>query len=397
MPLRCAVGITVIGPGDLVTSFDAIVVGLGGMGSAAAHQLARRGLRVLGLEQFTPAHDRGSAHGQTRICRKAYFEHPDYVPLLHRAYALWDELSAAAGRRLFERVGLLMAGGPESELIAGVRRAATEHRLSIEDVPHGELASRFPGFAFPTNFDVLYEPGAGLLYVEDCVRAQIEQAEKRGAELRFREAVRWWWADEGQVVVETDRGRYVASRLVLTAGSWAGRLLSELDLPLRVVRKAQLWFATDSSHYAFGRCPTYAFEIDTGFFYGFPALEPGVLKIAEHTGGRTVADPLRLDRELHDLDMAPVRAFIGRHMPGVRPQVVRHSVCMYTMTPDQHFVIDRHPQHAHVVFACGFSGHGFKFAPVVGEALADLAMTGRTELPIGFLGVNRPALKAGDT
>jgi sarcosine oxidase len=373
-----------------MTNFDVVVIGLGGMGSAAAYQLARRGARVLAIEQFGLAHDRGSSHGQTRIIRKAYFEHPDYVPLLIRAYELWDHVAAASGVRLFERCGLLMCGSPAGALISGVRRSAAEHNLRVEELDGDGLRRRFAPFRPGPEMQALFESDAGFLRVEECVRAHAELARTAGADLRFGERVRTWSADGGGVIVETDLGRHIGSKLVICGGAWAGRLLHELSLPLTVRRKVQLWFGPAADAYRLDcGCPAYAFQTTDGFFYGFPSIADGLVKAAEHTGGSAVGDPAALDRALRPDDTPRVAEFVRRHLPGVTPEVRAHAACMYTMTPDEHFVIDRHARHERVIFAAGFSGHGFKFASVTGEVLAELAVESRSSLPIGFLSARR--------
>ncbi len=373
---------------------DVIVLGLGVMGSAAAMHLARRGARVVGIEQFGPVHDRGSSHGRTRICRKAYFEHPDYVPLLGRCYALWDELGARCGRGVFVRCGLVYSGRAEGTVLAGVKRAAAEHGLAVESVPAADRAARFSALRFDEADEVLFERDAGFLWAEECVRVQLGQAACDGAALHYNEPVRNWSSDGRCVRVVTDKGAYDAASLVLTAGPWSSALLTELRLPLTVLRKPQVWFES----VGYGRCdparmPAFAFDADGAFYYGFPEADAGMVKVGEHTGGATVPDASHVDRAVLEEDLASVRTFVERHLPFVRPRVLRSSMCMYTMTPDGHFVLDRHPQHANVLFAAGFSGHGFKFAPLVGEVLTELALDGATRQPVEFLRLSRAALR----
>lgn len=376
-------------------TYDAIVLGLGGMGSSAAFHLAQRGLRTLGLEQFAPAHDRGSSHGVTRIIRKAYFEHPAYVPLLHSAYREWEALEQQTGRKLFVRNGLLLVGHAEGQVLPGVRRAAREHGLDIREVPIGEVAERFPGFRPADETEALFERDAGYLLVEECVRAYLEAARRHGAELRFESAVESWRAEGREVAVTCAGEELRADRLVLCAGPWSGRLLGEssgnaaLGRRLSVRRKVQLWFGCSDRRYEPERFPVFCCDSKSGFFYGFPTVQPGRLKVAEHSGGQALDRADLLDRRLHAEDIAPVRRFVERCLPGVSNEVAAHSVCMYTMTPDEHFIIGRHPEFENVVLAAGFSGHGFKFAGVVGSILADLAIRGRTDEPIGFLEARR--------
>jgi len=374
-------------------AFDAIVIGVGGMGGSALYHLTRRGLRVLGIEQFHIGHDRGSSHGDTRIIRKAYFEHPAYVPLLHRAYALWEDLQATAEEELIRCTGLLLVGRPEGQLIRGVRLAADEHNLHIECVPHGDLRKRFPGFVAGRGCEVLFEPGAGFLWVERCVHAHAAQAVGQGATIAVGQTVRGWSGDQHGVIVHTDDQEYTAGHLVICSGAWTQTLLEGQALPLEVRRKVVLWFDARDDTYDVDRgCPVFAYDIDGGFYYGFPMLGNQEIKLAEHSGGRGVVDPDALDRTLQADDEVRVRRFATQHLPRVAPDIKRHSVCMYTMTPDEHFVIDRHRDHRCVYYAAGFSGHGFKFAPIIGSVLADLVVSGRTSEPIGFLSASRPCI-----
>jgi len=372
-------------------SFDCIVIGVGGMGSAACWQLARRGARALGLEQFGVGHDRGSSHGETRIIRKAYFEHPDYVPLLHRAYALWAELEEVTEQRLYTRTGLLLAGPDDCETIVGVRRAAREHALAIESLTPGEARLRFPTLAIPDELAVLFESDAGFLAVEHCVRVAAAAAIGCGATIRGGVVVRSWRADSSGVTVETSDGTFHAARLIITAGAWSAGLVRELGAALRVLRKVQLWLGTiEPRNDVDAGFPVFCFE-SGGFFYGFPSLDGSSMKIAEHSGEELVDSANGLNRSFSRPDAERVQAFAQRHLHGVTTEVLRHAACTYTMSPDGHFVIDRHPRQENVVFAAGFSGHGFKFAPLVGSVLADLALDGRTDEPIGFLRLSRLA------
>lgn len=376
--------------GTSMYDFDAIIIGVGGMGSAALFHLAQRGVRVLGIEQFGVGHERGSSHGETRIIRRAYFEHPSYVPLLNSAYELWAELARVAGRKLFHRTGMLVAGPGDGPVVTGVLRSAELHRLDVQPLSAAQAADRFPGFRLPGNCAGLFEADAGILLVEDCVRAYVDAARAAGARLLENTPVLGWSGGDRQVVVRTANAEYTARSLVITGGAWAGRLLQSLHLPLEVRRKVVFWYEGDDGCFAKEcGCPVFGFETAAGFFYGIPALDGGGVKVAHHSGGRVVHDPAVVDRALHPEDEAPVRAFVADYLPRLRSSPPRYSVCLYTMTSDENFIIDRHPQHDHVVFAAGFSGHGFKFASVVGSVLADLAVDGATEEPIDFLNLSR--------
>lgn len=367
-------------------SFDAIVLGLGGMGSAACHHLARRGARVLGLEQFSLAHPLGSSHGETRLIRRSYLEHPAYIPLLHRSYELWEELGREASRKALFRTGLLFVGAPGSLAIpADPEAVAARHGVRVEEVLAGEVERRFPSFRIPEGCRAYFEPGAGYVTVEASIEAHCRLAEARGAKLSFGERVISWSANGSGVEVTTDRRVHRGGRLVVTAGPWSHGLLRDLGIPLSVQRIPQTWFSAGDLHRADRGAPCFSFDLPYGFFYGVPDVGGGQMKIAG--GGRrlVVADPSRLDRRLRAEDLGEVRRFIAECVPGAPSDPARDSMCMCTMTPDERFVIDVHPAHRRVAFAAGLSGHGFKFAPVVGEALADLALEGRTTLPIDFL------------
>jgi sarcosine oxidase len=372
-------------------SYDVIVVGVGGMGSAALFELARRGRRVLGLEQFAPGHDQGSSHGQTRIIRTAYYEHPAYVPLVRRAFARWYDLEQRQGRHLLTECGLLTVGLPDSGVIRGVRASAAEHRLPVESLTAADLRGRFPQFHFGDEYVGLLEQSAGFLSVEECVLAHVREAQKLGAVVRPGEPVTSWQAGPGGVTVQTPAGRYTAARLVLTAGPWAGRLLAAWGKRLTVMRQVMLWRGTRDDR-LFGRnvFPLFVAEIPEGIFYGFPLLDAAEgMKTAEHYGAPELSGPEEVDRTTRPGDEERVRLFHKEHLPGVDGPVRRAAVCLYTLTPDRHFVIDLHPEHPNVALAAGFSGHGFKFAAVVGEILADLAETGRTDLPLEMFRLGR--------
>jgi sarcosine oxidase len=365
------------------STYDAIVIGLGGMGSSATFELARRGRRVLGLEQFAHGHDRGSSHGHTRIIRKAYYEHPDYVPLVLRAYERWRDLERRQGRTLLTEHPCLSIGPPDGELIAGVRESARQHGLPVEDLDAEALRRRFPAFQISDDSVGVLEHSAGYLYVDDCVRAYAEEARRLGAVLRDGEPVVSWKADGGGVIVETAAGRYAAGRLVVTAGPWAGRMLGGIGARLAVMRQVVFWLGgRDDAAFRKEVFPIFIAQTPEGEFYGLPALNADGVKVARHYGAPEQRDPSEVSQTVSVEDEAPVRRFLRAHLPAADATVRRSSVCIYTLTPDRHFLIDVHPQHPQVTFAAGFSGHGFKFASVVGEILADLAEQGRTDRPI---------------
>jgi sarcosine oxidase len=345
---------------------------------------------VLGIDQFPGGHDRGSSHGQTRVIRQAYFEHADYVPLLLRAYELWRELEREAGDDLLHQVGLLQVGPPQGQVVRGVTEAARLHGLAVESLSAGEVQRRFRGFRVPEDSVGVFEPAAGYLRVERCVLAHLAAAGRYGAELLHGVTAHGWSADGGGVKVSTDRGDFAAARLVITAGPWAPRMLADLNVKLELRRKHLYWFPTqDAMYHEAGGCPTYLYELPQGVFYGFPQVDELGLKVAEHSGGASIADPLNDPRPLEESDLARVEDFLSQYLPGVGRPMQRRSVCFYTMSPDEHFLVDRHPQHENVLFVAGLSGHGFKFTSVLGEVMADLALDGATKLPVGFLCLSR--------
>ncbi len=364
-------------------TYDAIVIGCGGMGSAALFELARRGRRVLGLEQFPAVHDRGSSHGHTRVIRTAYYEHPDYVPILRRAWERWYELEQLAGKPLLVETGCLSIGPAGGELVTGVRESARLHGLALE--------ARDPApFRVPDGFDCVFESKAGYLMVEECVRAHLERAVAAGAELRTEEPVRDWRADGDGLAVRTDSETYHCAKLVVTAGAWATHLLRDLGVPLTVMRQTMLWFAPrEPELFRRDRFPVFLYEHPRGAFYGMPMIDGRGVKVARHYGAPELPSPDGVDWTTTDAEEAPVRDFLNDSLAAEIGRCTARQVCQYTLTPDRHFAIDRHPANENVVVAAGFSGHGFKFAPVVGEILADLAESGATRWPIGFLRAGR--------
>jgi monomeric sarcosine oxidase len=371
--------------------YDAIVVGVGGVGSAALYYLAQRGAKVLGIDRFQPPHDRGSTHGHTRVIRQAYFEHPDYVPLLREAYRGWQELEARTGQQLFHQVGLLEVGPPDGVVVPGVLRAAQQHSLVVEPLTAREIETRWPGICVGDGLTGVFEPSAGYLLVEDCVRAYLNEARAVGASVLLDTEIRSWSATSSGVrVVAADGREFSAGRLVVTAGAWAARLLHDLGMHLVVRRKSLFWFDADKADYAaVNGMPAFLFELRDAVFYGFPQLDSQGVKVAEHSGGQEIDDPLAVNKNVDREEQNRVEAFLAAHLPRVAHRVNHHAACLYTMSPDEHFIVDHYPALPRVVFAAGLSGHGYKFAPVLGRALAEMALDGSTGLPIGFLALPR--------
>jgi sarcosine oxidase len=371
--------------------YDVIVIGLGGMGSAAAYHLAARGQRVLGLEKFTPAHDKGSSHGGSRIIRQSYFEDPAYVPLLLRAYELWDKLAADSQRDVYRLTGGLFIGPPDCMTVAGSLRASREWGLPHEVLDTAEIRSRYPNFTpAPTDIAV-YEAKAGFARPEMTVQAHIALAERAGATLSFGEEVLDWAETGAGVTVTTGRGTYTAGQLVICPGAWAPQLLDEFGIPITIERQVLYWLDPIGGTAPFVDHPIFINENAHGMqIYGFPAIDGprGGVKVAFFRKG-VVCTPDTIDRIVHDHEIREMRDRVAELLPALDGPCLHSATCMYSNTPDQHFVIARHPDSANVTVACGFSGHGFKFVPVVGEILADLATTGVTSHPISLFDPRR--------
>jgi sarcosine oxidase len=374
--------------------FDVVVCGLGAMGSAALHHLARRGKRVLGLERFTLGHDRGSSHGSTRIIRLGYFEHPSYVPLLRRAYALWRELEAASGRRLLHVTGIAEIGPPAGTLVQGTLASARLHKLSHEVLSAPELMRRFPAFRVPQDYVAVLQPEGGILAAEHSLHAQLALAAAAGADIRSGETVQAIEPRAGSVRVTTDRGIVETGVAIVAVGAWTKTLLPEFAAGLRVTREVMAWFApTDADLLCADRFPVFIIESRHGMHYGIPALRgepsPAGIKVAKHHHRDETVDPDAYDRTVSAADQALIRAAIADHLPAANGELLEAKTCLYTMTPDGNFLIDHLPGAPNVIVASPCSGHGFKFAPVIGEALADLATTGATPHDIGWFSRRR--------
>jgi sarcosine oxidase len=369
---------------------DVIVAGLGAHGSATAYALASRGASVLGFDRFARGHTLGSSGGLSRIIRLSYYEHADYVPLLRRAWDLWRDLERASGETLLTQTGGLYAGDPDGELVSGARTSARAHGLahSLLDTP--ALRSRYPLFEWLDGWVGLFEEQAGWLAPERCIEAHLGLAERAGATLRFEEPVERLESTFNGVRVTTPTGSVEAPQLVLAVGAWLPKLVPFLAAELSVERNVLFWFEPRAEREAFARLPVYIVEDTDRLYYGFPYVEGQGLKVAGlHFGDP--ADPDTIDRTASAADEERVRAWLRRRVPLANGERRDAKVCMYTNTPDSHFVIDRLLEDSNVIVASVCSGHGFKFASVIGEILADLVLEGETRHEIGFLSAERLA------
>ena len=366
-------------------TYGVIIIGLGAMGSATAYHLARRGSVVLGLDRFTLPHTFGSSHGQTRIIREAYFEHPIYVPMVQRAYELWEELERTSRTPLLRQTGGLMIGIPDSVVVRGTLASVRQHGLRHEVLSAGDVRNRFPALQLEEDMIAVWEPRAGILAPEQCMTAHLALARDHGAELRFDEPALRWEPDGAGVRVFTARGEYRARHLIISAGTWVASLLPGLELPFQVERQTLFWFEPrrNSVDFAPERCPIHLWQFDGHrFFYGFPELGEGVKVAFHHAGERTTADTVR--REVSPEEVESMRAVVRRFLPDADGPLRSASVCLYTNTPDEHFWIDSHPACPQVLIASPCSGHGFKFSCVIGEIVSDLVREGQSRFDLSL-------------
>lgn len=367
--------------------FDTIVAGLGAMGSAALYHLAGRGFSIAGFDRFAPPHSLGSSHGETRMIREAYYEHPGYVPLVRRAYELWHELSASEATPLIVETSGLFAGPRDGELVPGIVRAANEHSIPLETLTHADAAARFPWLQIPAEMEIVTEPRAGFVYPERCIAAQLTSAAANGAAVFPDEPVLEWLPQGDGIVVTTARGEYATGRLILATGAWMVETLKNIGIETVVERQPLFWFHPNAGHALPGT--VWAMEFERGkLLYGFPANETGV-KIAIHYGGvqRTTAE--EIDRKIHRADSRHLRHYADLHLPGALGKIARAEVCMYTNTPDLHFIFDTHPRDTNVLVVSACSGHGFKFSSAIGEAAAQWARDGAPMIDMSLFSLSR--------
>lgn len=376
--------------------FDVIVVGCGGMGAASAWQLASRGKSVLALERFNVPHAMGSSHGVNRIIRLAYYEDPSYVPLLYRAYELWRELQAAAGEQLLHITGSIDASLPDGEVFSGALRACELHNLDHTVLTSAELTQRFPGYRLPEGHLALYQPEGGFLLAERSVVAFANAALAAGATIRAREQVLGWDATDAGVTVRTAKESYEADQLVLTAGAWNGSFSVELAPLLTPERQVLAWLQPlKRDDFLPERFPVFNLTVEEGRYYGFPVSGIPGFKVGRYHHREEIIDPDNFDREPNDQDEAILRQFTERYFPAAAGPVMSMASCIFTNTPDEHFVIDRSRENDRVVLVSPCSGHGFKFCTVVGEIVADLVIDGSTRHDTSLFALNRFDANAG--
>lgn len=373
--------------------YDIIIIGLGSMGSSTLYNLAKRGVKVLGLEQFGLGHGEGSHSGQTRIVRKAYFEHPDYVPLLEEAYKGWKEIEERTGKQLYHQTGLAYFGESDNEVMKGVKFAAEKYNIQCLT-----LNKEYSVFNIPGHFESLIEPEAGFALTEQTIKAFVQEAKHLGAEIRTGEKVLHWSSFKDGVVVTTSRAEYRAKKLIITSGAYVRQLVPSLKNTMKITRQLLAWVKPgDPGLFELGSFPCWMLTDPEykGLFYGFPSLPVdrfggnGLIKVGHHIPGDEI-DPEELHEYDPRLESEKLMTILKKYIQEAAGSIESVTACMYTNTPDENFVLDRLPdQHERVVIGTGFSGHGFKFVPVVGKILSDLAISGNTELPARFLSLSR--------
>jgi sarcosine oxidase len=362
-----------------MAQFDVAVVGLGATGAAALRELARRGFRVVGIERFKPGHDRGSSHGETRIIRLGYFEHPSYVPLLRRTYELWRELETDARRKLMRITGIVEIGAPDGPLVMGTLAASHKHGLPHDILDAAELMERFPAFRVPSDYVGVFQPDGGILAAEASVETLVEVAENAGAKVRAGVQVLSFTPEGDGWHIQTSAGEIGARAVIIAAGAWVLDLLPNLPATLRATREVIAWFKpAEPAPLAPGRLPVFILESAHGMHYGFPMSQAGIIKVAKHHHRNETVDANDPPRPVSDVDEALIRPMLAEHLPAANGPLASAKTCIYTMTSDHHFIVDHVPGAPNMIVASACSGHGFKFAPVLGEILADLAIEGET-------------------
>jgi sarcosine oxidase len=379
------------------SNYDAIVIGVGSMGSSTCYELAKRGLKVLGLEQFDIPHELGSHSGQSRIIRKAYGEASDYVPLLERAYENWQALEAETGHQVYYKTGLVYFGAKNDPFLETVKKSSSEYKIPVNQLSEKDCKAKYPQFDLPTDFERLEEPDAGLLTPERSILLFVQQALHNGAVIRTKEKTLEWKRENGTITVKTDKGTYQTKKLIITAGAWAGKMIPNLSQNFKVTRQALAWVQPKKwDNFELNKFPCWNLLHEGYDFYGFPILPVGAfggplgLKLALHYPGGDSTDPDMVNRNPKASDEKVLVEFLNKFIPDGYENTLEMKTCLYTNTPDKNFIVDYLPGFdKDVSIAAGFSGHGFKFASVIGEIMADLTMNGTTKIPIGFLNAQR--------
>jgi sarcosine oxidase len=379
------------------SNYDVIVLGVGSMGSSTCYQLAKKGYKVLGLEQFDIPHELGSHSGQSRLIRKAYGEASDYVPLLERAYENWKTLESETGYQVYHKTGLVYFGAKNDTFLETVKKSSAEYKIPVNNLSAKKCKRKYPQFELPSDFERLEEPDAGLLTPERSILLFVQQALFNGAVIRTKEKALEWKRENGTITVKTNKGTYQTKKLIITAGAWAGKMIPNLSQNFKVTRQALAWVQPKKwEDFELNKFPCWNLLHNGYDFYGFPILPVGKfggplgMKLALHYPGGDVTDPDLVNRNTKESDESVLIDFLNKFIPDGYKNTLEMKTCLYTNTPDENFIVDYLPGFdKDVTIAAGFSGHGFKFASVIGEIMADLTFSGKTKIPIGFLNAQR--------
>lgn len=382
--------------------YEVVVVGAGSVGMATGYFLAKNGIRTLLIDAFDPPHSFGSHHGETRLIRHATGEGAEYVALALRAQELWQDLERESGSQVFIPTGTLMVGEEDSPFIVESVKSAMKHDLSLEALSSGEIRRRWPGFMVPDEFVGYYEAASGALLNEKCIQAYRDllvcgQGQGRVANLLTHSKVKSIKFLQSGALVETENDYYYGDRLVVCAGAWTGKILSSLGLPLQPMRKTFGWFEAKDPACEHTMMPSFYFSFGEQRYYGFPSIGGSGVKVGRSDSEREVdPDHMREDFGKYASDEGDLRRFLERFIPAAAGKLLKGKACMITKTPDKHFIVDRHPEFPHVIIACGFSGHGFKYSSVLGEVVGQLVADGSTVHEISSFSIARAALKGAE-
>lgn len=373
-------------------SYSCIIVGAGSIGIATGYYLAKQGIDTLLIDAYDPPHQMGSHHGDTRIIRYAYAEGKQYVPLALRARELWNELEQDAEEIIFSPTGVLSIGNPDAGSMREILSSVQDYSLPLDILDASQVEQHWPGIVMPEDFVGYFEAEAGVLFSEKCIKSYRMLAKRYGATIVTHSPVEQIRFDASGIAVQTKQDTYYGEYVLVTAGAWTEKVLRtvELSLPLQPTRKAIGWFEADERLYRAQHFPAFIFNLPTETYYGFPSFEQSGLKIGCHHGGQKV-DPHHFNRQFGDdvEDEGKLRQFLEKYMPNAAGSLKRGSTCLYTLSPDEHFIIDSHPNQAKLILAAGFSGHGFKFASSIGEGISQLIITGTSNLDLSMFSLHR--------
>lgn len=371
-------------------SFDLAVIGLGGIGSSVLNYSTEIGLNVIGIDQFSPPHTYGSSHGETRAFRQAYFEHENYVPMLKEAYSMWKKFALNSKKDIFYETGVLALGKADGNLISGMNKSAKLHDISIDKISSSKLSHKYPYFNVPKNFEAILEKKAGTLFIENIISENLKIAKSNGANVLLNSQLINWNSEGKLIELFCSNQVLKTKRLVICAGAWSDNLLSNLGMDLKIRLKHMHWINnSDQRMFINNGCPVFCFESDKHIFYGFPEINKNRIKIAQHTGGTLISKPSQKTNLQENFELQTTQALLEKHIPFLNFDTVKHDTCLYTMSPDEHFIVDNHPNDNRISFAAGLSGHGFKFSNILGKILCDLVTENENELNIDFLKLKR--------